>query len=593
MNGMQLMLVIRALAIATADATEAAYNAEGADANCNFKTVDATALSDDDLNGLIASSEEPLLLRGVSSRWPASHGCHSIDACVEAHGDMQLGIATGAMIGAMNPESALSRTWMKDKETGAVKPANRAGGERTSLEMSMRDYYAAVQSASLPHDAYSFFDVRGTTFAAAFPLLRALFASALAIQHPELLSLPSLSEMAFSTRIAFGGRASGNGWHGHGPTLLAVVEGRKNWVVRPSESVPKWLQQTIEQGGSTLAWLQRANAAAETNPSWQWSEHLWFCVQEPGELVYLPDMLKHAIFNEGPTLALAMQVDLPTSTPLHSAALEGREEHVQLLLNAGANASATDLLGGTPLHGAAAAGHAGVVKVLCDQAADPNAIKHSDGTTPLIIAASRNHAGVVRELVSQLSRSRHTAAAVDTMSVADASAAAGKHGTALHFAALYGAEAAASVLLELGAKVELLNAKGSTPLHLAVSQGRAGVAKLLLGLTGTRSATGSRSQLNAADYATGAAPLHLAGYRGDEACAQLLLKAGASTHTLDAHGRTPLQAAKFKGHATVAKLIEDAIKISPEHHDAQAAMDAHLPRGNQATPKATAAHDEL
>ena len=76
--------------------------------------------------------------------------------------------------------------------------------------------------------------------------------------------------------------------------------------------------------------------------------------------------------------------DRPDSgeTPLHCAALWGRYEIAQLLIDAGANVNAQDDQGSTPLHEAARTGRVKLSQLLLDSGAKADA-RDDDGKTPL------------------------------------------------------------------------------------------------------------------------------------------------------------------------------------------------------------------
>ena len=128
-------------------------------------------------------------------------------------------------------------------------------------------------------------------------------------------------------------------------------------------------------------------------------------------------------------------------TALHWAATRGHVEIARTLLYAGATVRATTRLGGyTPLHLAARAGHAGIAEILLDAGADPNAFT-STGVAPMHFAADADAAGVVEALVER---------------GGDADARDGfSQRTPLMFAAVRGADAAASALLDAGADPSL------------------------------------------------------------------------------------------------------------------------------------------
>ncbi|KAF6824433.1 hypothetical protein CPLU01_10864 [Colletotrichum plurivorum] len=81
------------------------------------------------------------------------------------------------------------------------------------------------------------------------------------------------------------------------------------------------------------------------------------------------DILKHLIHKyhadvNGPRL-------LNGSLPIHSAGSRGRVEHVQIMLDAGADVNALNNAGRTPMHWAAERGRWDVVELLLDRGADP------------------------------------------------------------------------------------------------------------------------------------------------------------------------------------------------------------------------------
>jgi len=89
-------------------------------------------------------------------------------------------------------------------------------------------------------------------------------------------------------------------------------------------------------------------------------------------------------------------------TPLHHAAMRGKERVAEALLDHGADVNAVNAFGTTPLHEAAVGGHAKLVETLIARGADVDA-RDGQGRTALERAEEHGEsevAPVIRELVS-------------------------------------------------------------------------------------------------------------------------------------------------------------------------------------------------
>ena len=129
---------------------------------------------------------------------------------------------------------------------------------------------------------------------------------------------------------------------------------------------------------------------------------------------------------------------------------------------------------------------------------------------------------------------------------ADVNARNNKGKTPLHLAASLGRAGIASLLLTAGAEVDAQDNKGNTPLYLAASLGRVGMISLLLT---------AGADIGLADEAGNATPLHRAVVGGYYTAASLLISAGAEVDAQNAKGRTPLHLAASLGRVGIISLL--------------------------------------
>jgi cytohesin len=205
--------------------------------------------------------------------------------------------------------------------------------------------------------------------------------------------------------------------------------------------------------------------------------------------------------------------------PLHVAARGGLDAVVTELLARGAPATAADYWG-TPLHFAARQGHASTMRLLIQAGADPSAHASDHDFTPLHGAVIGRHVEAVRVLIS---------------AKADLEAKDDDGRTPLHWGGFAyapqpvhryarlggphttsfvdpGPAKAMAVLLDAGARVDAVDAKGNTPLHAAVQVGSRRGVELLL-------ARGARRSVK--NHA-GETPLSLAKARNDADIVRML-----------------------------------------------------------------------
>ena len=121
--------------------------------------------------------------------------------------------------------------------------------------------------------------------------------------------------------------------------------------------------------------------------------------------------------------------------------------------------------------------------------------------------------------------------------------------TALHFAAFFGKPEAARLLLEHGARVDVVtrNPFANQPLHAAAAGRHIEVCRILLA---------AGADVNATQHG-GYTPLHEAAQHGDAEMTELFLSAGADPSTTADDGKTPAEMAAAAGHADLASRLQE------------------------------------
>ncbi|KAK2589553.1 hypothetical protein QQS21_012766 [Conoideocrella luteorostrata] len=226
-------------------------------------------------------------------------------------------------------------------------------------------------------------------------------------------------------------------------------------------------------------------------------------------------------------------VDKSTRTLLWWAAEKGYEALATQLLERGvAGLELKDSkFGQTPLSCAAEKGHAGVVKFLVANGADPHT-KDKDGRTPLSWAVENKFKDVIRILL-----------ALNTVNV-NSMDIYGR--TSLSYAAWTGDAISVQLLLENGARPELKDKKGWSPLFWAAKNEHEAVFKLLLENGADIESRDSHDRT----------PLSYGAENGQETMVKLLLKSGADIESRDSqYHMTPLLLAIGRGHEAVVKLL--------------------------------------
>ena len=172
-------------------------------------------------------------------------------------------------------------------------------------------------------------------------------------------------------------------------------------------------------------------------------------------------------------------------TPVFLAAGTGSAAVVEALLKAGGDAKAVMPGGQTLLMTAARAGNPSVVRMLLDRGADPNARETTNDETALMLAAAENHPDAAKELIAHGAevdaRSKSLQYATDRFGLEGVLTILPRgNWTALMYAAREGSTAAARVLADSAAKLNLTDPDGYTPLVLAIINSHYDTAAALL-----------------------------------------------------------------------------------------------------------------
>ena len=238
-------------------------------------------------------------------------------------------------------------------------------------------------------------------------------------------------------------------------------------------------------------------------------------------------------------------------TPLTLASARGNLQVVEALINSGADITANRWSGETPLHAAVFGGNLDVVRLLIERGVDVNAKDSRMGQTPLM----RSVAGGKKEITLALLAS---GASLSSISIGGFQA--------IHFAALYGQEEIAEILIDANAQGPIAASELGSPFLIALSEGYEVVARLLLT---------DEIDVNVRD-SEGTTPLHEAAGAGMLSLTKDLIERGAD---IDARlgelpgnvyepgrsgGTTPFLAAARGGHVDVMKFL---LSMGANPHD--------------------------
>ena len=235
----------------------------------------------------------------------------------------------------------------------------------------------------------------------------------------------------------------------------------------------------------------------------------------------------------------------PESTALFAAALAGSEHGVKQAIEAGGKVyyfhRPEDKT--SAMHVACENGSLGVVQILIENDALIDAVAVTNKDTPLVLAAGAGETKIVDLLISRGADVNHQNAYGNS---------------ALHQASKQHHLTVCQSLIKAGAKVDLKNNKGSTPLLLACLNDEISNLNKNAMMIFFKFLVDSGANVNEVDK-NAATPLHAAASSGNSNLIEFLLECKANPKAVDSGGMTPLKAAEFHQHklpATIAtKLV--------------------------------------
>lgn len=278
---------------------------------CDFPSIDGTGLSAQNFAREYLR-KAPVVLRGLMDSWPAHQGGWTREALLAQHGDAPVTHAQASDVAQFGPKEGGSKSFVSKLRDWVAATMDSTDDSHAPLAFDRSGgnvAYRLFQQVSVCH----------TDPFALIPLYETDLSSCHCVQGdftpPAVLAPGAMDQML----ISLGPPRAGLPLHTHGDSWLALTHGSKLWLVFP----PQWGASSAAAAYKLLALRPAAAIIAENLlASLADDEQPLICVQQPGEIVYLPALWWHATVNLDGAVGVGAQNDVVDYTPGTDAGLE-------------------------------------------------------------------------------------------------------------------------------------------------------------------------------------------------------------------------------------------------------------------------------
>lgn len=281
---------------------------------CNIHTINAEHISLEQIAGLVDDAA-PVLFKHVVSTWDIFKLWRDRNQFVRHYGHIRVGVGVGFRISTRPNRDGLLYSWIRP-DANAIKKENaiahqlrqrfeKEAHDGTTPSLTIAELLMYVRNNSLPYDTYTFTSVDDTPIAEHVLELHRLWNM---IEHK--------GDDA-GTFWGFGGKDTGIMFHEHKAALSAVLVGHKRWFIYDDKMhapTNAFVMQRLREAkkrdsafefNSMQSWVKSVLPLPKMQ-QW-WKRVGWDCVQEPGDILYIPGALHHATLNLDETVSVSVQ----------------------------------------------------------------------------------------------------------------------------------------------------------------------------------------------------------------------------------------------------------------------------------------------